>query len=225
MDLTLNDVADLLRTSPSHVVSLFDAGVIPGYKLHDEHKFNSDQIEDWLLSQGATLQHDYPQSGKVAGWKQFCLYRAINNGGMLPTIMETDKKKILEVAAERIAPFLDVDVNILVEFLLDRENLMSTAVGNGIALPHARECVVKAPLDFVFLAHLPKQVEWGALDKKPVSTLFFIFSHSSKRHLTLLGKIAHLARHTSIKDVVNSTFDKKKTLESVKSWEASVEIQ
>ncbi|MBM4083865.1 MAG: PTS sugar transporter subunit IIA [Planctomycetes bacterium] len=81
----------------------------------------------------------------------------------------------------------------LLRKILDRESIQSTAVGSGVAIPHARTNVVQGIV--VCLGVSPEGVDYYAADGKPVHLIFFVAADekSARNYLILLSKIARLA--------------------------------
>lgn len=87
----------------------------------------------------------------------------------------------------------------LLRVLRRREELGSTGVGRGIAIPHGRSLVVNR----VRLAYgyLPGGVQWQALDDRPVHHFFLIVAppiEVSNQYLPILGKIATFAKEPDV---------------------------
>jgi fructose-specific phosphotransferase system IIA component len=82
----------------------------------------------------------------------------------------------------------------LYEKLIQREQLGSTAIGDGVAIPHCKVKGIKNPV--VMLAISSKGVDFHSLDGKP-SHLFFLVASSPDNpslNLQILASIAHLVR-------------------------------
>jgi PTS system nitrogen regulatory IIA component len=78
----------------------------------------------------------------------------------------------------------------LLKAVLEREELMPTAMGNGIALPHPRNPVIQSgDKQFAALAFPEHEINWQSLDGKPVTAVILIISASAKIHLALLQRI------------------------------------
>jgi nitrogen PTS system EIIA component len=77
-----------------------------------------------------------------------------------------DKRALLHDLAHRAAPMLNVDDDILFSAVLKREELGSTGVGNGVAIPHVRLEQVKKP--FAILARLKQPIDFDSIDGQPV---------------------------------------------------------
>ncbi len=112
----------------------------------------------------------------------------------------TSKDEILQ---ELIALFgLEADAEaMLFKMLKRRENLGSTGIGRGIAIPHCRSLVV-SELRVAF-GRRPEGLEFRAIDKKPVHYFFLIVApplEVSNQYLPVLGKIAQFAKEPDVPD-------------------------
>lgn len=85
----------------------------------------------------------------------------------------------------------------LYEKLLQREQLGSTAIGEGVAIPHCKMKEVKNPI--VLLAISKKSVDFHSLDGKPSYIFFLVISSPDNPSLNLqiLASIAHLVRKSN----------------------------
>ncbi|MDR1024711.1 MAG: PTS sugar transporter subunit IIA [Treponema sp.] len=83
----------------------------------------------------------------------------------------------------------------LLRAVLEREALMSTGVGRGIALPHPRNpLITDTEKQLVSIGFPAVPVDWKALDGKPVHTVLLVVSASAKLHLHTLSKINFLCQ-------------------------------
>ena len=81
----------------------------------------------------------------------------------------------------------------LLKAALEREALMSTGIGRGVALPHHRSpMAADEKTQFVAVGFPALPIEWKALDGKPVHSVMLIVSASSKFHLRTLSKLNFL---------------------------------
>jgi PTS system nitrogen regulatory IIA component len=83
-----------------------------------------------------------------------------------------DKQKLLEELARRAGLAVDVLPALVLSELLKREELGSTGMGGGAALPHARFHQVDKP--FGILVRLRKPIDFDAVDGKPVDTVVLL---------------------------------------------------
>jgi mannitol/fructose-specific phosphotransferase system IIA component (Ntr-type) len=91
----------------------------------------------------------------------------------------------------------------LLRILRRRENLGSTGVGRGLALPHCRSLV--APRLKVAFGRQVSGVEWQAIDNRPVHHVFLIVAppiEVSNQYLPVLGRIAQFAKEADIPETL-----------------------
>jgi PTS system nitrogen regulatory IIA component len=89
----------------------------------------------------------------------------------------------------------------LLRIIQRRENLGSTGIGRGIAIPHCRSLVVSRLR--VAFGRRPEGVEFQAIDSRPVSNFFLIVApplEISNQYLPVLGKIAQFAKEPDVPD-------------------------
>ena len=88
---------------------------------------------------------------------------------------------------------------ILYKMLKRRENLGSTGIGKGIAIPHCRSLVVNRLR--VAFGRKPGGVDFKAIDEQPVQNIFLIVApplEVSNQYLPVLGKIAQFSKDADV---------------------------
>ncbi len=229
MDLKIRDVAELLSVSQTTIRRWLAEGKIPAYRLHRQYRFSRIEIEDWVMRQrlgagkatGTPFGHDDKEQ-EHSGQQQFSFYRAVHKGGVLTDVPGTSKEEIIRYTMDQIANKAHFDAEVISELLLDREKLSPTALNNGIAVPHTREFLFKGPSDLITVVYPKVPVDWGALDGKPVHTLFFLFSCDDKRHLHLLAKLAHLSSSDDGLALLQTKPSNQDLLAYIKAWESNL---
>jgi len=103
-----------------------------------------------------------------------------------------DKKKLLSLLASDAATKLNLPGDRITAALLKREELGSTGVGGGVAIPHARFTEAKAPLGV--LVRLKKAIDYEAVDSKPVDIVFLLLLPDGAAGDKQLGSLAATAR-------------------------------
>lgn len=235
MDLKIEDVAKLLNVSVTTIRRWLQDGKIPAYRLNHQYRFSKTEIEDWVLSHRLSTGQISPYNAQVkgeefglkshpsGGSQQFSLYRALNRGGILTHVSKQNKEDAIRYATGQIAKNLSLDSEALTELLLDRERTQATSLGNGIGIPHTRDFFLKNNQDSVSLVLLDKPVEYGALDRKPVHSMFFLFASNNKKHLHLLAKIAHLSSLPATLELLQKHPTQEEFLKYVKDWESNIQ--
>ena len=89
--------------------------------------------------------------------------------------------------------------SILYKMLKRRENLGSTGIGKGIAIPHCRSLVVNRLR--VAFGRKREGVDFRAIDDRPVHNIFLIVApplEVSNQYLPVLGKIAQFSKELDV---------------------------
>lgn len=238
MDLKIKEVADLLNVSETTIRRWIENGKIPYYRIDKNIYFSPNEIENWVIlhkldktngispftkhKEAETHLIPAPKVNNSGGSKQFSLFRAIHKGDVLHHVKGKTKQEVIRATMKKVAKSLSLDADVMTDLLLDRENMMSTALNNGIAVPHTRDSLLNAHHDVVTVVFLDEPLEYGALDGKAVHTLFFLFACEDKRHLHLLAKIAHLSNQQHVLEFFQTKPTKENLLSFIKDWESQI---
>ncbi|WP_010168257.1 PTS sugar transporter subunit IIA [Candidatus Epulonipiscium viviparus] len=101
-----------------------------------------------------------------------------------------------------------------IKSIYEREEEMTTGVGNGIALPHGKSIGVKKA--GIAIAKFTKPIEWESLDDLPVEIAFMIavpMEEASTTHLKILTQIASRLSDTKEVEAIKSMETKKQILD------------
>jgi PTS system nitrogen regulatory IIA component len=132
----------------------------------------------------------------------------------------------LQILVQALSFSEKLDRNVLLDALLSREEMMSTAIGNGIAIPHVRLFdSMSLQEDIVVVAYLFEPVDWVAPDEKPVHTLFFVLASDETRHLQILAEIAQLASDEDFVEFLRTMPAKEALIERIQQLEEKVNTE
>lgn len=237
MDLKIKDVSELLNISETTIRRWVSEGKIPAYRLSHQYRFSRTEIEDWIMKhklKGVNGQDHFSEEiqkpviekekiSQKGGSKQYSLYRAVHKGGIFHDMPGDTKEEVICNTMKILAQQLGMDAEVLTDLLLDRERLMPTALNHGIGVPHTRDFLLNDHHDAVAVVFPERHINYGALDGKPVHTLFFLFACEDKRHLNLIAKIAHLSSCSATLDLLQSRPKKEPLLAYIKDWESSIQ--
>ena len=121
----------------------------------------------------------------------------IPEGGILDDVKATEKEEVIKemvAALVKAGRIEEANVKKVVKALMDREELGSTGIGAGVAVPHAKHDSVT---DLVgAFGRSKKGIAFEALDGEPVHVLFLLLSSKSASgaHLEALAYISRLVR-------------------------------
>ena len=122
----------------------------------------------------------------------------LSNDAFLMNFDGTSKKQVLEELSKLAEIKIGVNSRTLLENLIKREKLGSTAVGNGIAIPHANVASIDRP--FVFVSTLVNGLDFNSTDDLPVDIIFLLIAPDKKgsEHLQALALISRLLRNKDL---------------------------
>ena len=122
----------------------------------------------------------------------------LSDNAFLMNFDGTSKKQVLEELCKLAEIKLGINSRTLLENLTKREKLGSTAVGNGIAIPHANVATIDRP--FVFVSTLVNGLDFNSTDDLPVDIIFLLIAPDNKgsEHLQALALISRLLRNKEL---------------------------
>jgi PTS system nitrogen regulatory IIA component len=114
--------------------------------------------------------------------------------GVIANVAASDKTRLLNDLCLRAAQALKLDASRISAEILKREELGSTGVGAGIAIPHAR--IANVERLFGLLARLRKPIDFQAIDAQPVDIVFLLLLPATPvgEQLTALAAVARKLR-------------------------------
>jgi mannitol/fructose-specific phosphotransferase system IIA component (Ntr-type)/transcriptional regulator with XRE-family HTH domain len=133
------------------------------------------------------------------------------------------KTALLErVVAHMARQVKGLDSRALLKNLLERENVASTGIGQGIAVPHAYADGTSGMI--VALSRAPQGLDFDAIDGQPVHLIFTLTGPRSAEllHLKLLARIARLFSHKSIYDKILKASSHREIISLCKSAEMGI---
>ena len=132
----------------------------------------------------------------------------------------TSRADVFAAAGDLFYKKVGFDAASVVGFLNAREDLGSTALGAGVAIPHGRVKGLKQP-SAAFIK-LKNPIEFAAPDGEPVSILIFLLvpEKATQQHLEILSSIAQLLSDTDARQFLSSTSDPAKVCEFLQQWGA-----
>ena len=122
----------------------------------------------------------------------------LSERSLLVDFEATSKKHVLHSLSKLAEKEINVSYRSILENLIKREKLGSTAVGNGIAIPHATEMSLQEPKGF--LAILSSGLEFNANDDQLVDIIFLLLApaNNGSEHLQALASVSRLLRNNEL---------------------------
>ena len=114
---------------------------------------------------------------------------------IIPALKVNNKKKAIQELAARAAVLSGLNERAVLDVLQQREKLGSTAVGNGVAIPHGKVEGLKRI--YAMVVRLAEPVDFKAIDGQPVDLVFLLLSppDAGAEHLKALAAVSRVIRH------------------------------
>ncbi len=204
MELSVRESASLLNVSEKTIYRWIKQGVLPAYRVHDQYRFHRAELLDWAAARRLNVPVEVfslgvPQPPSLA----VRLANVMAAGGVYHGVGGADRAAALRGVVELLPLPPAADREFLWQMLLTRESLGSTAIGEGIALPHVRNpVVVSVPEPMIALCFLQQPVPYDAIDGQPVHTLFTLLSPTVRAHLQMLARLSYALRQKAFADAI-----------------------
>jgi nitrogen PTS system EIIA component len=213
MQLSIRDLTKLLNVEESTVSRWIKQRGLPTHQVGGQYRVNRAELLEWATANNVRVSLELFDHLEADARPVPSLVEALEIGGIHYALQETNKPQALRALVQVLPLPEDVDRELLLRLFLAREASASTAIGDGIAIPHVRNPIVlHVAQPAVTLAFLSQPIDFGALDRKPVHVLFSIISPTNRCHLQLLSRLSFalhdsklrqaLARHAAREEIV-----------------------
>jgi nitrogen PTS system EIIA component len=192
--MTLHDVANYLQLNERSILKMARAGEIPATKVMNQWRFMRSLINEWLMYKMEKLPPHLDEHGPVSIEEQ-PMSELLVPDFMNLEVVGGSKSKIL---GQLTFPMVDCGFlkrrKYFLNKLLDRELLMTTAIGHGVAVPHPRHPIPNLfPNPMLALGICREGTDYEAPGGKPVYLFFTICASEDTQHLHTLAKVSRFA--------------------------------
>jgi PTS system nitrogen regulatory IIA component len=148
------------------------------------------------------------------------LAQLIHRGGVFKNVEGNTPQEIYAKVCKMIDLPAGMTSETVYKALCDREAVLSTAVGNGIALPHARAPIMRdASEQRICVVYLKNPIDMKAPDEREVFVMFVLLAHNSQIHLKVLSSLAALFRDAKFKKALELRSDEATLASIIKELE------
>lgn len=192
--MTLSEVAVYLRVAEKTIHRMIARKEIPCVKVAGQWRFLKHVIAEYLLTgtrkkRGDSItrlieEDDFP----------IPLSRILKQDLILTSLKAENRKDVLIELAKHLADeALSVDWKDLYNLLLQREEMMSTAVGGAVAFPHPRNPEKNfAGRPIILIGLSEKGIDFSSLDGEPTKLFCLVYTNNEIVHLKLLSRLSML---------------------------------
>jgi len=223
MQLTIRDVTKFLDVSESTVTRWIKRRGMPAQYVSGQYRFNRAELLEWATANQIKVSLQMFDRMEADLQPVPTLHEALEAGGIFYRLRDTDKGGALRALVEVLPLPEGIDRELVLRLFLAREASASTAIGDGIAIPHVRNPIVlHVSRPTVTLAFLERPVDFGALDGKPVHVLFSMISPTNRSHLQLLSRLSFALHDDRLRKAVNCQAAPEEIMQEVCRVEAGI---
>lgn len=218
MDFTIKDVSVLLTKPEKEIQNLMKANEIPYQIINDKYFFNKQQIVEWALIRNIPI--NISNHSNMSEYQVKALNTILDQNSFYYDCALTEDS-YLEQMLGMVHLDANVDKAIIIQLLKNREALMSTAIGNGISLPHPRIplMVGRNPLINFFFPQRPLDLK--SIDGKPVHTIILLVSQTIKQHLSLLAHLSFMLSQETFRAALENRLSSQDLLDIINHIEST----
>ncbi len=145
------------------------------------------------------------------------LAELIHKGGVFKDVEGSSPEEIYGKITGMMSLPVGLSAETVCKALCDREKIMSTAVGNGIALPHARIPLLKDEDDQrICVVYLKNPIDMRAPDERKVFVMFVILSANQRSHLNVLSELVQFFQQKEFKNLLEKNAGEAELLNAVR---------
>jgi PTS system nitrogen regulatory IIA component len=233
MYLDVTEVAKLLHVPENQVYRWINENHLPAIEVRGKYCFNQSDLLEWATVRRIdispeTLRDQFGLSDQIS------LVAALTRGGVVYDLRATNKESALRAVVDALALPPEFDRDSLFDLFMARERLGSTAMGDGIAIPHPRHPVIlPAPSPSLTLCFLAEPIAFADKDsrtqqplpksKRTVHTLFVAVSPTIRTHLHVLASLGRALQDERFRTVLLRRGSRDELLAALADVEKPVE--
>lgn len=223
MLLEPSEAAQALNVDEKTVVRWIRKDGLPAEQLHGNYRINPVDLLEWATERGIKVNPALYKMHQADDLPLPTLSQSLEAGGIHCNVNGGDKETVLRNVVTLLALPPELDPEFILQVLLAREAMGTTAVGDGIAIPHVRNPIlVQLPIPKISLSYLAEPVDFGALDGKPVQLLFTIITPTIRMHLHLLSKLAYCLRDDRLRQILGRECNPAAIMAAVREIERDI---
>jgi len=193
--MTLSEVAVYLRLAEKTVLRMVHKGQIPCAKVASQWRFLRSMIDDWLIAKMRVVPKNDLARLIESSPEVVPLSRLLKREYVVLDIQPGNKEDVLHQLVRPLlrSQFVDREKP-FIDKLLERERIVSTAVGKGVAIPHLRNPQENPGGGPVLVVGICREgTDFRALDGEKTHLFFLLCTDSEVVHLRVLAKVNRIA--------------------------------
>lgn len=144
----------------------------------------------------------------------------LDESNIIPGLSARTKNEAIDKLVDTLSDKLDGEtIKSVRKAVLERENIMSTGVGKGLAIPHGKSKQLSQT--YAAFGKLEEPVEYNAIDGEPVHILFLLVGPESQNsvHIKMLSRISRLLNSSAFREKLVASTDVNTIIDLFRSEE------
>lgn len=226
---TLDELSLQLGRDVREVEKLVNRGRIPGHKRAGEWSFQATEVTQWLEQEMRTFSE--PELAALEN-----SHRSLEDDADVPvtSLMSLDtvqvplegrtKRSVLEGLVEVAGRTYQIwEPATVLKAVLEREELMSTAFDNGVAMPHPRQTLTGSIGDSVVaFGRTSSPIIFGAANNSLTDLFFLVICLDTKTHLRVLARLGRMLQLPGFTQSLRDAEDSETAYLRIREAEAAV---
>lgn len=226
--LTIKEAAKYLSLNEAGVRKLVESGKIKAIKEDDLWKFKKSSVLDALSYQMKSVPEDELVHLEVDHKKQSIeIHSLVKEENIIMEMLGHSKNTALQELCATFAKGKRKDKkDVLLKAVRDREMLCTTAITEGVAIPHPRRAVknlVKKPL--IIFGRSRAGVDFESLDGNPTHLFFLVCAPKDDIHLKIMARLSRLLRNFNFRKELIEAENKENIIEIITRFESEDNIK
>lgn len=148
------------------------------------------------------------------------IFSLLNTQTVLPRLDAENKDEVLDKMVSSLEETVsNEELDKIREAVFEREKIMSTGVGKGLAIPHGKAAGIEQT--YAAFAILKEPVDYEAIDDQPVNMIFLLVGPQSSNslHIKMLSRISRLMNNSDFRKRLRECSSAEQIIEQFKSEE------
>lgn len=223
--LTAEEVAELLRLNIRTVTKLANQGKLPYFKIANQYRFSKEKLKLWLdqsinqLSDNILREIDLGRENT-----SLSLESITSPAHILHDMQTTDRNQtIRKLVATAVNLNLVKDQELFYKKIIEREEQLSTCLGNGLALPHPRSIDSSVISGVIAVIGVHKSgVEFSTQSTEKSHIIILLAAPELSVHLKLISHITRLFKSASVRNSIIESNSAEHVYHIIKNQEREI---
>ena len=197
--MTLSEIAEYLKVAEKTVLRMIQKNEIPCVKIASQWRFDRGLIDNWIMDKMNNTKEDELTRLLQDDADSVPLARLTSEDFIITDLQPGSRESLLrQLSAPLAGAGMVKDHERFVRKLIEREEMISTSLGHGIAMPHIRNPKENSSgKPAVVVGVCREGTDFGAPDGTEVKLFFLVYTNSEIAHLRIIGKINSFLRETA----------------------------